>query len=169
MPCAGPRSTRRTECRATTARKSRRRPQGGSGGIQPRPRAVPLRFAQRRPSAKARARRWRLPDTGPHNSPPEGAHAPPGGFGEEDTRAREEKDSRSRDAETRREQRYCTTISPQARSALSLTRWTEMEAAPSVGLTCGGATTLKLALPEALAVNVMSTALVPEPHVVLPV
>ena len=70
-------------------------------------------------------------------------------------------------AETRRENRYCWTISPQAITVVPF--WTEMEKDPTwSGLICTGASTLMLAFPAALAVNVASTALVPEPHDELP-
>src|SRR5262249_21051283 len=102
-----------------------------------------------------------------HHAPHEDARAPPGGSCDGDTRARLGRDSRSRDAETRRQNRYWQMISPQAR--IEVPCWTETNAAPRPGETCGGATTLKTALPAPLAVNVMSTTLLPEPHDVPPV
>src|SRR5215831_7638469 len=71
----------------------------------------------------------------------------------------------SHDAETRRESRYWKMISPQDRTAVPC--WTEMEADTRDGPTCGGATTLKLAFPAPLAVNVWSMTLGPAPHVAL--
>src|SRR6516165_1462121 len=65
--------------------------------------------------------------------------------------------SRSRDAESRREEHYW--MAPQARSALPCS--TDTEANPSTGETCSGATVLMLILPLLGAVNVMTRALVP--------